>query len=408
LGEAASLVKDKAKPGDVLELPYVGLEHIDTGNPSLRRSGSAAQVRSTKGHFRRDDILYGKLRPYLDKAVIAPCEGICSTDVLILRTAPEHAIPEAVLYTLHTRRFHRHAVATTSGTNLPRTSWSAIRRFSLALPPLDEQRKIVAVLNRIRGAIEATEKVIAATNELRKSLMRHLFTYGPVPIDQADQVPLKETEVGLLPGNWSTAEIGELFEIKQGKALSKKARKGIRPRAFLRTANVLWSRLDLTSLDEMDFTEQEESTYRLEPGDLLVCEGGDVGRTAMWRGEAETVYYQNHLHRLRAKREGVDPDFIMYWMRNAMLLRNLYRGAANRSTIANLSKSRLKSFVVPFPPFQQQLEIAKCLKAADAKAVAVEQAKASLDSFFGTVLDLLMKGDVRVTDWELPEAEEVA
>jgi len=171
----------------------------------------------------------------------------------------------------------------------------------------------------------------------------------------------KMTELGLLPEEWETTKLGDLFEIKQGKALSPEHRRGISPRPFLRTANVFWGYLDLTNVDSMDFTDAEVSQLKLMPNDLLVCEGGDIGRTAIWRDESKVCCYQNHLHRLRTTREDVHPLFYMYWMQVAHLLFGLYGGTGNKTTIPNLSQSRLKSFILPLPPLPQQQEIARVL-----------------------------------------------
>ena len=80
------------------------------------------------------------------------------------------------------------------------------------------------------------------------------------------------TEVGNLPASWTVVPLGEAFDVQQGKALSPSARSGHSPRPFLRTANVLWGRLDLRTVDRMDFTDEEVSRLSLKPGDLLVCE----------------------------------------------------------------------------------------------------------------------------------------
>jgi len=172
---------------------------------------------------------------------------------------------------------------------------------------------------------------------------------------------LNMTEIGLLPREWGLGTLGDIFYVQQGKALSPKSRQGISPRPFLRTANVLWGHLNLSTVDKMDFSEEEAARLALKPGDLLVCEGGDIGRTAMWHGELPACYYQNHIHRLRPKTDNASPEYYMYWMQAALLLLDLYLGQANRTTIPNLSGARLKSFVVPVPPVVEQKKIAAVL-----------------------------------------------
>jgi type I restriction enzyme S subunit len=169
------------------------------------------------------------------------------------------------------------------------------------------------------------------------------------------------TELGPLPEDWAAARLGELFAIKQGKALSPEHRRGISPRPFLRTANVFWGYLNLANIDSMDFTDTEVSQLKLMPNDLLVCEGGDIGRTAIWSGQVDVCLYQNHLHRLRTTRNDVHPLFYMYWMQVAYLLLRLYGGTGNKTTIPNLSQSRLKSFILPLPPLLEQKAIARVL-----------------------------------------------
>ena len=270
------------------------------------------------------------------------------------------------------------------------------KNIPIPLPPLPEQRAIAHVLRTVQWAKEATEDVIAALQELKKSLMQHLFTYGPVAMTEREHVALQESEIGPLPAHWRVVRLGEVFDILQGKSLSAKQNKGVRPRPFLRTSNVYWGYLDLSKLDVMDFTEEEEQKFALQRGDLLVCEGGDVGRTAMWEGQMQGVYYQNHLHRLRARDNNVNPAFVMYWLQTAFTLLNLYSGSSNKTTIPNLSQGRLAVFPIPLPPLDEQREIAHMLQAVDAKIAAEQARRAALEELFKTLLHQLMSGQIRV------------
>jgi type I restriction enzyme S subunit len=260
----------------------------------------------------------------------------------------------------------------------------------------------------VQEAREATEAVIASARELKKSLMRHLFTYGPVPADQADQVPLKETEIGQVPEHWEVVRLGDLFQAQQGASMSPRRREGQPQYPFLRTLNVLWGRVDLTTLDQMHLTSEELARLSLKAGDLLVCEGGEIGRTALWRGQLELCAYQNHVHRLRAKHQDMIPDLYVYWMQAAMLLFGLYGAEGNRTTIPNLSQSRLSAFPVPLPPLVEQQEITSILSAVDRKIGAEENRKRALEALFKTLLHNLMTGKIRVRDLNTQQALEPA
>jgi type I restriction enzyme S subunit len=163
-----------------------------------------------------------------------------------------------------------------------------------------------------------------------------------------------------------------LFDIGAGKAMSPSARLGERTYPFLRTANVFWGRLDLTTLDTMNFSENEIEKKSLRKGDLLVCEGGDIGRSAIWSGEIEKCGFQNHIHRLRPKSNGTIPAFVMYYLQAGFTQLGIYEGAGNKTTIPNLSRGRLAALLVPTPQTTEQEKIASILLKIQ-RAIEVEE-----------------------------------
>lgn len=283
-------------------------------------------------------------------------------------------------------------------TGIRNLDFSKYKQISLPLPPLPEQQKIAAVLTAVQEAKEKTQAVIDATKVLKKSMMKHLFTYGPVSPEEAANVQLKETEIGKMPEDWEVVKLGEIFDIQQGKQLSaKESKEGKIKKPFLRTSNLNWGHIDISSVDEMYFTLEELKKLKLESGDILVCEGGDIGRTALYRGELAECAYQNHLHRLRPKKNNVDEECFVFWMDHAINQKKMYTHSANRTTIPNLSSSRLKEFIFPLPPLPVQQKIASFLSAIDAKIEAEENKKQALEDLFKTLLHNLMTAKIRVT-----------
>jgi type I restriction enzyme S subunit len=171
----------------------------------------------------------------------------------------------------------------------------------------------------------------------------------------------QNTEIGFLPNDWDFGRIDDYFTVQQGKQVSKSNRIGENQTSFLRTSNIFWGKIVFDELDHMHFSEQEEVKFQLEKNDLLVCEGGDIGRTAIWNNEVENCYYQNHLHRLRAKTDKIDPLFILQWLQYSFVYGKIYFGRGNITTIPNLSKSRLSELIVPQPELSEQRKIAHVL-----------------------------------------------
>lgn len=160
---------------------------------------------------------------------------------------------------------------------------------------------------------------------------------------------------------WPMRPLGELFEIGAGKTMSAAARSGADKTPFLRTSNVFWDEIDLSKVDEMAIPAHELRGKLLTPGDLLVCEGGDIGRAAVWNGEIATMSFQNHLHRLRPIGDDVEPRFYVYFLQSGFTQLGIFEGAGNKTTIPNLSRNRLAALDVPHPGIDEQRDIARAL-----------------------------------------------
>ena len=218
LGTVLEQHRESYKPAQSAVVPYIGLEHIISGDPRLHEHASSEKVKSAKTYFYPEQILYGKLRLYLDKCVLVDFEGICSTDILVFDAVRDLAIPAFVTFLLHTDRFIKLATDTMTGVNHPRTHWNSLQKFEFALPPLPERRRIAAVLNAIQDEIAAQDHLFNALREFKRSVMARLFTYG------AGEAPAetKTTEVGEIPVGWEVRTIAEVAKISGGGTPSTK------------------------------------------------------------------------------------------------------------------------------------------------------------------------------------------
>ena len=191
LADLCDLIADPVRPGTRPETLYLGLEHLAPGRLVPIGAGLSSNVRSTASAFQPGDVLYGKLRPYLDKAVLAKEAGVCTTELLVLR-AKKDVDPRFLAAVVHAPRFVEHAVAGTTGVQHPRTSWAHIREFEVPAVAFDEQRQIADVLWLVHEGILASEKKRAVLDDLFKALLHKLMTGAipaPLVLDLSDEIP---------------------------------------------------------------------------------------------------------------------------------------------------------------------------------------------------------------------------
>jgi type I restriction enzyme, S subunit len=411
LSDLCELVTIQVDPQSQPEATYIGLEHIASGRFVPVAAGRAAEVQSSKYAFRAGDILYGKLRPYLDKAVLANSDGICTTELLVLR--PKEGVdPRFVVGVVHSSAFVEHAVSGTTGVQHPRTSWSHIRRFEL--PAFDdcEQRNIAALLWKVYDAIAAEEAAIAVGGDLKRAAMRTVFTRG------LRGEPQKETEFGPLPEAWTETPLDECATVQTGAAKGRKFPDAETVEVpYMRVANVQDGHLDLTEMKEIRIRKSEIERYRLLPGDVVLTEGGDfdkLGRGFIWQGELDLCVHQNHVFAVRPQRDRLLPEFFAYLAQSAYGKAYFLKVAHKTTNLACINSTKLKALPVPVPPtLDEQREIVAILEAIDRKNSLHQRKRAVLDELFKALLHKLMTGEIRIGALDLsafapPEKAEVA
>lgn len=282
----------------------------------------------------------------------------------------------------------------------------------IALPSLPEQRAIAHVLRTVQRAKEATEKVIAATRQLKQSLMRHLFTYGPVPFDQADWVKLRETVVGLMPELWHIGKVGDFAVLAQYGLSIRGEAAGRYP--ILRMNNLQGGKVVTEQVQGgLQYVDLDDATlvkFRLASGDLLFNRTNSfelVGKTSLFGLNGDFVF-ASYLVRLRLDGDRLAPRFANFYLNMPATQARMKFLASRGVSQSNINATKLKGFEVPIPPLPEQCEIAAQLAAVDAKLAAEETRRGALDALFQSLLPHLMTGKVGVHDLDLPAMKKTA
>ncbi|MCG9131160.1 restriction endonuclease subunit S [Candidatus Poribacteria bacterium] len=382
LKEIASLRRESIQPEDDLSLSYVGLEHIDSGESQLKRWGDASEVKSTKSRFYPDDILYGKLRAYLDKVVIAEMEGICSTDILVV-TANSKTIPRFLVYLLHTPLLIRRAVTTSTGVNHPRTSWNSLGEFTFALPPLPEQRAIAHVLQTIQEAKFTRQREIALERERKAALMDHLFSHG------TKDEPRKQTEIGEIPESWEAVRLGN-YCYKPDYGYTESANDAPVGPKFLRITDIQNDAVNWENVPYCIYSEAVKEKYLLKTGDIVIARIGATTGKAYIIDDCPEAIFASYLIRVRTK-GNLLPTFLAQYFRTNNYWKQIDQSKGGRLK-GGVNIPILNHLVLPFPSFSEQQEIAETLQACDTKITALQQEEQHLDELFHAMLDELMTG----------------
>ena len=308
---------------------------------------------------------------------------ICGYHLAILRPKKDTLNGEFLHYALGTnnakRQFQRYANGITRfGLRI-----DDIHRVAIPLPHLSEQRRVATILASVDDAIEKTQAVIDQVQIVKHGVMRDLFSSGSAPGTSA-------------PRKWSTECIGNLFSLQLGKMLNKKARETMPRFPYLGNKDVQWGRFDFSNLREMHFNDAEREKFRLVPGDLMVCEGGEIGRTALWAGEFE-CHYQKAIHRLRPQDPNrIDSRFVLHFMRFAATY-GLFSDLVSQSSIAHLTREKLALLEVPLPSLREQRKIADVLSAIDGYTKQTEATVRQMETTKQSLMSVLMTGDLRLT-----------
>jgi type I restriction enzyme, S subunit len=265
--------------------------------------------------------------------------------------------------------------------------FATLLKFKIELPPLTEQRRIVAKLDaltiRLASARAELSRALDLASRLRLSALRSIFQFGN------EEVP---------PG-WSLKRIDEIAKVQLGRQRSPKDHTGPYMRPYLRAANITWKGLDLTDVKEMNFAPEEFRTFQLKSGDVLLNEGSgsakEVGKPAVWRSQIKNICFQNTL--LRVRPFSYDPDLLRYCLLY-LALSGQFVANTQGVNIIHIGKAGLARFVIPVPPQHEQKILLDRLNGIFARAGRLEveaaRSRALLDRLEASILTKAFRGEL--------------
>ena len=338
--------KKMPEPGD--EELYIGLEHLDSGKLNVTRWGSPVELTGQKLVMKKGDVLFGRRNTYLRRAAIAPHDGIFSAHGMILRPKTEVIDPDYFPFFISSDYFMNAAIRISVGSLSPTVNWKTLKELEFDIPDLVQQRKSADLLTVANEAKEAYERLLIKTDELVKSQFIELF--GD-PVDNERRYPVYQ--------------LSEIATSRLGKMLDKKKQTGLYQRKYLANVNVQWFRFDLNDLNMMDFNEADQKEFSLRNGDLLVCEGGEIGRCAVWHEEVADCYFQKAIHRVRCNPEKILPEYLAHSFFYHSQKNGFADVVSSKATIAHLPGDKLKAMGVIVPPLELQQQFAAFAEQSD-------------------------------------------
>lgn len=409
------------------------LEDIEKNSSRLlrRKTFRDSPSKSTKTAFIVGDVLFGKLRPYLNKVIVADAAGYCTTEIVPIRTFG-FIDPWYLCYSLRRPDFVAYANSKSYGMNLPRLGTEDARRAPFPLPPLAEQKRIVAKVDELMALCDQLEaqqqereahhaelaraslarfadaptpanldllfhqSYTIAPADMRKTILTLAVQGKLVPQDHRDETAddclarlgLESTveELNgvnsseyLIPPAWTRVRFDDVAVVAGGVTLGRKLgdQKTV-TLPYLRVANVKRGEINLGVIKEVSIPEDEIERYSLQANDLLMTEGGDwdkVGRAAIWRSEIPVCLHQNHIFRARMRSTEITPDWFEFFF-NSPAGRSYFESAAKQTTnLASINMRQVRGCPVPFPPLAEQRRI---VAKVDQLMALVDQLEAQL------------------------------
>jgi len=348
-------------------------------------------------------ILVSKLNPQISRVrqFSPPQDGrraCASTEIMAYVPRSEDSNLAFFTHYMRAERFRHNLIAAATGTT---NSHRRVRPpqtlgWVIPVPPPEEQAAIARILDAVDTAIERTNETVEKARVLDHSLLHALLDHG---------LSGKQKQTSKRPAHWHNRRVDEVAEVGSGVTLGKDV-SGFKyvELPYLRVANVQDGHLDLTTIKTVKVRLDEVERYRLEVGDVLMTEGGDIdklGRGTLWDGQIPNCLHQNHIFRVRANRAVLDPRFFAFVVESDIAKSYFLRVAKRTTNLASTNKTQVRAFRFPVPPVPEQERIAEIVTAAKTKLQSLMQKQEAFQRLKTSLMHDLLTGKVRVNHLNL-------
>ena len=431
--DCATLVRNTVSANECSGRPYIGLEHIEEGSLRLAGVGNGVDISSQKTEFRTGDILFGKLRPYFRKVVRPRFDGVCSTDIWVVR-AVDGVDQGFLYYWMASREFVESATRGSKGTKMPRADWGFVARCRLPVPPLPTQRRIAAILGSLDDKIELNRRMSRTLEGMAQALFKSWFIdfdpvvakaqgrlprptaegkgegLGGLPATIADLFPdrLVDSPLGPIPEGWEVKAIDQVTQVTKGRSyksaeLQPSDTALVTLKSFLRGGGYREDGLK-------PYVGKYKAEQAVRPGEIVVAmtdvtQNADViGRPAIVMPDARHGVLVASLDTsiVRPTSATISTPFL-YGLFSTEAFRAHTYAHSSGTTVLHLAKNAIPSFLFACPTEQIQTAYLSHVEPMMARQQTLHRQNHSLAKLRDTLLPKLLSGEI-----EAPAVEEVA
>lgn len=411
LGYCAELIRDSFIPNGEDVRPYIGLEHIQQQTLKLLDVGKSTDVVSGKFVFKFGDILFGKLRSYFRKVVRPKFDGVCSTDIWVIR-AKGGTDQGFLFYLMASEKIVALASQGSEGTKMPRAKWDFVGKLDVDLPPLSEQQKIAFILSALDDKIELNHEMNSTLEAMAQAIFKHWFVDFEFPNDEGQPYQssggemVYSEELGKeIPRGWGVTSLVELHSKKRDCVITGPFGSNLHAFDYRETGAplILVKHVDGGQIIEDDLPLvgdhklPELERYRLQEGDIAFTRVGAVGRTAYIHPRYAGWLISGQMLRVRVDRAKINPRYLSELYLTQSFHEKIENYAVG-STRPSLNTKIVENLKILVPPINIQNIYEKIVANFDDQIQDNITESSLLKELRDTLLPKLLSGEIQVNN----------